>query len=109
MPLERLALRDEDDGPGDGVAEGGDDLRVATVLEPQQRHPQLDAERGLIAEAGREDSPGGAVRYRTTPLFERVFGLEGLSELPRLDDLGDGPDELRERLVAVAERRAGAA
>ena len=30
-------------------------------------------ERGLIAEAGREE--GGAVRYRTTPLFERVFGL----------------------------------
>src|SRR5690348_8760547 len=29
-------------------------------------------ERGLIAEAGRET--GGAVRYRTTPLFERVFG-----------------------------------
>ena len=33
-------------------------------------------ERGLIAEAGRDDGPGGAVRYRTTPLFERVFGLE---------------------------------
>jgi segregation and condensation protein B len=39
-------------------------------------------ERGLIAEAGREE--GGAVRYRTTPLFERVFGLESLSVLPRL-------------------------
>ncbi len=39
-------------------------------------------ERGLVAEAGREDGPGGAVRYRTTPLFERVFGLESLSELP---------------------------
>src|SRR5204863_8129009 len=46
-------------------------------------------ERGLIAEAGRDDEPGGAVRYRTTPLFERVFGLESLSQLPRLDDLGD--------------------
>ena len=32
---------------------------------------------------------GGAIRYRTTPLFERVFGLESLSQLPRLDDLGD--------------------
>lgn len=62
-------------------------------------------ERGLIAEAGREDAPGGAVRYRTTPLFERVFGLESLSELPRLDDLGDDADALRERLEAVAERR----
>src|SRR5207253_9580801 len=44
-------------------------------------------ERGLIAEAGRSDEPGGAVRYRTTALFERVFGLESLSELPRLDDV----------------------
>jgi len=62
-------------------------------------------ERGLVAEAGREDvAAGGAVRYRTTPLFERVFGLESLSELPRLDELGDEAD-LRARLEAVAERR----
>jgi segregation and condensation protein B len=63
-------------------------------------------ERGLIAEAGREDAAaGGAVRYRTTPLFERVFGLESLSALPRLDDLGDDADEIRRRLEAVAEKR----
>jgi len=61
-------------------------------------------ERGLIAEAGREAGPGGAVRYRTTPLFERVFGLENLSALPRLDDLGD-PAEIRARLEALAEKR----
>ena len=61
-------------------------------------------ERGLIAEAGREHE-GGAVRYRTTPLFERVFGLAGLSELPRLDDLAGEADELRERLEDVATRR----
>jgi segregation and condensation protein B len=36
-------------------------------------------ERGLISEAGRENGPVGAVRYRTTPLFERVFGLESLA------------------------------
>jgi segregation and condensation protein B len=59
-------------------------------------------ERGLIAEAGRE---AGAVRYRTTPLFERVFGLESLSQLPRVDDLGGDVDELRERLHAVADQR----
>ena len=62
-------------------------------------------ERGLIAEAGRDDAAGGAIRYRTTPLFERVFGLESLSQLPRLDDLGDDADEIRERLNAVAEKR----
>jgi segregation and condensation protein B len=62
-------------------------------------------ERGLAAEAGRESGPGGAVRYRTTPLFERVFGLGGLSELPRLDDLGGDTAEIRGRLEAVGERR----
>jgi segregation and condensation protein B len=62
-------------------------------------------ERGLIAEAGREEGVGGAVRYRTTPLFERVFGLESLSQLPRLDDVGEDAGAIRERLEAVAERR----
>jgi segregation and condensation protein B len=62
-------------------------------------------ERGLIVEAGRDDGVGGAVRYRTTPVFERVFGLEALSALPRLDDLGDGVDQIRDRLVAVADQR----
>jgi len=62
-------------------------------------------ERGLIAEAGR-DGAAGAVRYRTTPLFERVFGLESLSQLPRLDDVGADADEIRDRLHAVAEKRS---
>ncbi len=61
-------------------------------------------ERGLIAEAGRDHSLG-AVRYRVTPLFERVFGLESLSELPRLDDLGGGAEEIRDRLESLAEAR----
>jgi segregation and condensation protein B len=63
-------------------------------------------ERGLIAEAGRESGPGGAVRYRTTPLFERVFALESLAALPRLDDLGETKDELRDRLIDIASARA---
>ncbi|MGI8478828.1 MAG: SMC-Scp complex subunit ScpB [Gaiellaceae bacterium] len=63
-------------------------------------------ERGLISEAGRESGPGGAVRYRTTPLFERVFGLESLAALPRLDDLGASSEELRGRLLEVASARA---
>ena len=61
-------------------------------------------ERGLIVEAGRDESVG-AVRYRVTPLFERVFGLESLSELPRLDDLGSDAEEIRERLETIAEKR----
>jgi segregation and condensation protein B len=60
-------------------------------------------ERGLIAEAGRES--GGAVRYRVTPLFERVFGLESLAALPRLEEVGSDEAELRGRLEALAERR----
>jgi segregation and condensation protein B len=61
-------------------------------------------ERGLIAEAGREKE-GGAIRYETTPLFERVFGLAALSELPRLDDLAEDDEGLRARLEEVAGRR----
>jgi segregation and condensation protein B len=61
-------------------------------------------ERGLVAESGREHEIG-AIRYRTTPLFERVFGLESLAALPRVDDLGDGVTEIRGRLEAVAEKR----
>ena len=63
-------------------------------------------ERGLVAEFGREDAPGGAVRYRTTPLFERVFGLGSLSELPRLEELPGEAEEIRARLHAVADRRS---
>jgi segregation and condensation protein B len=62
------------------------------------------SERGLIAEGGRENE-FGAIRYRTTPLFERVFGLESLASLPRADDLGADVTEIRERLEAVAEKR----
>ena len=61
-------------------------------------------ERGLIVEAGR-DKEGGAIRYETTPLFERVFGLTGLSDLPRLDDLAEDDEGLRARLEEVAGRR----
>ena len=62
------------------------------------------AERGLIAESGRENE-FGAIRYRTTPLFERVFGLESLAALPRVDDVGADVAEIRERLESVAEKR----
>jgi segregation and condensation protein B len=62
-------------------------------------------ERGLLTEAGREPGVGGAVRYRTTEHFERVFGLESLSALPRLDDLGDDAEAIRNRLETVAAQR----
>lgn len=61
-------------------------------------------ERGLVAEAGREGE-GGAVRYETTPLFERVFGLADRSELPELEELAGDAGDLRARLEDVAARR----
>jgi segregation and condensation protein B len=64
-------------------------------------------ERGLIEESGR--SRFGAVIYRTTPLFEKLFGLKGLDELPdpsRFDPTPEVEGELRERLLRAGEQRA---
>ncbi|MGI8632112.1 MAG: SMC-Scp complex subunit ScpB, partial [Solirubrobacterales bacterium] len=66
------------------------------------------AERGLIEESGR--SRFGAVLYRTTSLFERLFGLDGLEELPDLGQFDPTPEEeseLRDRLLRAGEQRAG--
>jgi len=65
-------------------------------------------ERELIEEAGRGDGLGAPVLYRTTTVFERIFGLEeGLEGLPRLETADDEVDgaELRQRLHAVAAER----
>ena len=67
-------------------------------------------ERGLIEEAGR--SRFGAVIYRTTPLFEKLFGLKGLDQLPdpsRFDPTPEVEGELRERLLRAGEQRAAPA
>jgi segregation and condensation protein B len=64
-------------------------------------------ERGLIEESGR--SRFGAVVYRTTPLFERLFGLAGLDALPdsaQFDPTPEDEGELRERLLRAGEQRA---
>jgi segregation and condensation protein B len=65
-------------------------------------------ERGLIEESGR--SRFGAVVYRTTPLFEKLFGLSGLDRLPdpaRFDPTPEDERELRERLLRAGEQRSG--
>ena len=67
------------------------------------------AERGLIEEAGR--SPFGAVLYRTTPLFLKLFGLRSLEELPELDQWDPSPEDqaaLRDRLLRAGDERTGA-
>jgi segregation and condensation protein B len=66
-------------------------------------------ERGLMEEAGR--SQFGAVLYRTTPLFLKLFGLRSLDELPDPAQWDPSPDEqtaLRDRLLRAGEERAGA-
>jgi segregation and condensation protein B len=68
---------------------------------------QTLTERGLIEESGR--SRFGAVIYRTTALFERLFGLAGLDSLPdaaRFDPSPEDERELRERLLKAGEQRA---
>jgi len=64
-------------------------------------------ERGLIEESGR--SRFGAMVYRTTQLFEKLFGLSGLDQLPdpsRFDPTPEDERELRERLLKAGEQRA---
>ena len=66
-------------------------------------------ERGLIEESGR--SRFGATIYRTTELFERLFGLSGLDALPdiaRFDPTPEDAAELRERLLKAGEQRGEA-
>ncbi len=66
-------------------------------------------ERGVIEEAGR--SQFGAVLYRTTELFLRLFGLASLDDLPDISLFDPSPEleeELRERLLRAGEARAGA-
>ena len=65
-------------------------------------------ERGVIEEAGRPQF--GAVLYRTTPLFLKLFGLQAVSELPdvaRWDPSPDEQAELRDRLLRAGEARTG--
>jgi segregation and condensation protein B len=67
-------------------------------------------ERGLIEEAGR--SQFGAVLYRTTSTFLKLFGLRSLEELPdpaRWDPTPDEAGALRDRLLRAGEERAGTA
>jgi segregation and condensation protein B len=67
-------------------------------------------ERGVIEECGR--SQFGAVLYRTTELFLRLFGLRSLDELPDISEFDPAPEleaELRERLLRAGEARAGGA
>lgn len=65
-------------------------------------------ERGVIEEAGR--SQFGAVLYRTTELFLRLFGLRALEELPDVTAWDPSPEvaaNIRDRLLRAGEARLG--
>jgi segregation and condensation protein B len=65
-------------------------------------------DRGLIEEAGH--SQFGAVLYRTSTQFLKLFGLRALEELPDVAQWDPTPQEhadLRERLLRAGEARAG--
>jgi len=68
---------------------------------------QTLSERGLIEETGR--SQFGAAIFKTTELFERLFGLAGLDQLPdpsQFDPTPEDERELRERLLKAGDQRA---
>jgi segregation and condensation protein B len=63
-------------------------------------------ERGFIEEAGR--SQFGAVLYRTTDLFLKLFGLDSLKALPSVVEWDPSPEEqadLHDRLLRAGEQR----
>jgi segregation and condensation protein B len=65
-------------------------------------------ERGVLEEAGR--SQFGAVLYRTSDLFLRLFGLNEIGGLPPLQAFDPAPEleqELRDRLLRAGDARAG--
>jgi segregation and condensation protein B len=73
----------------------GADSAVASLLD-----------RGLIEEAGH--SQFGAIVYRTTTQFLKLFGLRSLDELPDVAQWDPTPEEqaeLRERLLKAGEAR----
>jgi segregation and condensation protein B len=64
-------------------------------------------DRGLVTESGRSEF--GAVLYRTTPLFLKLFDLQSLEELPdpaQWDPTPEEQSDLRERLLAAGDARA---
>jgi segregation and condensation protein B len=63
-------------------------------------------DRGLIEEQGRTQF--GAILYRTTGLFEKLFGLESLQALPEIQTFAPSAadeQELREKLLRAGEQR----
>lgn len=64
-------------------------------------------DKGLLEEGGRSRQTG-AVKYRTTSSFEKLFGLADISELPAVEGFDATPadvEELRQKLHLAADKR----
>jgi segregation and condensation protein B len=48
--------------------------------------------RGYVAEVGRDNGPGQAILYGTTPSFLEKLGLNALSDLPPIAEFVPGAD-----------------
>jgi len=48
---------------------------------------RLLVQRGLVQEVGKKDAPGRPTQFGTTKDFLKVFRINSLSELPKLDEL----------------------
>lgn len=110
--------------PEDRITPAGlETLAVVAYLEPISR-PQISrlrgvaadstvaslVERGLLEEAGRP-AEGGAMRYRTTRLFQERFDLRGAGDLPPLERFelsGPEAERVRRRLVEAGHLAADA-
>jgi len=82
-------------------------LSIIAYQQPVTR-PQVDAVRGvnsdgvmrsllskgLIQEGGRAEGPGRPILYSTTPEFLQHFGLNSLTELPPLERMEGGEQEV---------------
>lgn len=67
--------------------------------------------RGLVTEAGRDEGPGQAVLYGTTPTLLERLGLDSLDELPPLTDFlpeHGAPDEPEPSQLREVRRRIAA-
>ena len=97
-------------------------LAVIAYLEPVSR-PQISRlrgvavdstvasllDRGLLEEAGRP-ADGGAMRYRTTRLFQERFGLRRAGDLPPLEGFelsGPEAERVRDQLVRAGHLPGG--
>jgi segregation and condensation protein B len=60
-------------------------------------------DRGLIEEAGRDEGPGRAVLYATTPQFLERLGLPSLASLPSLAPLLDMDADIDDAVDVVAD------